>query len=208
VGTVVLAALVVALLIALVGSRQPSIVGTSDPAVVDTFGGTDGSTLGDLPGGGTWETVGRWEVVAGTTYLAEAPDGGGRGYALLPGSSGTARIAATLQGLADDGGIVARYQGPDDHIALTPVEALGTWRVDVFAGGEAVVSQAMGLIGVEEGMRAELVLRGDQAWVIIDGQVRGSVDIGAAPDEGQVGLVAGLQTGGSTRFDDVARERS
>ncbi|HEX7132722.1 MAG TPA: hypothetical protein VF228_09105 [Iamia sp.] len=207
VGTVVLAIGCVALLIALVGSRQPSILATSDPAVVDTFDRPDGSALDDLPGGGSWETVGEWEVVAGSAYLKEAPDGGGRGFALLPGSSDRARIAATMFGLADDGGVVARYQGPGDHLALTPVSALGTWRVDVVAGGEVVETQAMGLVGVEEGMRAELVVRGDAAWVIVDGQVRGTIDVGAAPDEGQVGLVAGVADGGSTRFDDVARER-
>jgi len=204
----VLAVLVVGLLIALVGSRQPSISGTSDPAVVDTFDVPDGSALGELPDGESWEATGTWEVVAGAAYLAAAPDGGGRGFALLPGSSDRARIAATLYGLADDGGLVTRYQGPDDHIALLPVEALGTWRIDVVAGGEVVATESMGLIGVEEGMRAELVVRGDRAWVIIDGQVRGAMDVGEAPDEGQVGLVAGLESGGSTRFDDVAREPS
>jgi hypothetical protein len=145
--------------------------------------------------------------VAGSAYLAEGPGEGERGYALVPGSSGPARIAATMYGLADDGGVVARYRGPDDHIALTPVTGLGTWRLDVVVGGEVVVTQALGLIGVEEGMRAELVVRHDQAWAIIDGQVRGTVDVGAAPDEGQVGLVAAVEDGGSTRFDDVARER-
>jgi hypothetical protein len=207
VGTVLLAILVVALLIALVGSRQTSIVAASDPAVVDTFDRPDGAALDELPGGGSWTTTGSWEVVGGAAYLAEAPDGGGRGFALLPGTSGRARIAATFFGIADDGGLVARYQGPDDHIALLPVEGLGTWRVDVVAGGEVVATQAMGLVGADEGMRAELVVREDTAWVIVDGQVRGRMDVAEAPSEGQVGLVAGLDSGGSTRFDDVARER-
>lgn len=207
VGVLILAILVVALAIAVVGGRQPDLVATTDPFTVERFAGEDGSSLGRLYSGGEWETIGEWEVVAGAAHLTALPDGADRGFALLPGSSGRARIAATIVGVADDSGIVARYTGPDDYVALLPLTQAGSWRVVVVAGGEEVSSDAVGLVGADVGTRIELVVRGGTAWAIVDGQVVGTYAIKEAPAEGRVGLVAGLASGASGRFDDVGRER-
>jgi hypothetical protein len=203
----ILAIACVGLLIAVVGSRQPDLVATTDPFTVDRFHNPDGSPLGRLFSGGEWEQVGRWEVVGGATYLVETPDGRDTGFALLPGSSNRSRIAATFYGLADDAGIVTRYQGPDDYVSLTPVPDQGTWLLRVIVDGETTSEESVGLVGTGDGTRAEIVVRDDNAWVIINGRVTGTYDIAAAPSRGQVGMVAGLSSGSSGRFDDIGRER-
>jgi hypothetical protein len=203
----VLAIACVGLLIAVVGSRQPDLVATTDPFTVDRFHNPDGSGLGRLFSGGEWEQVGRWEVVGGAAYLVETGEGLDKGFALLPGTSNRARIAATFYGLADDAGLVARYQGPEDHVSLTPVPDQGTWLLRVIVDGEIASEESVGLVGTGDGTRAEIVVRDDRAWVIINGRVTGTYDIADAPSRGQVGMVAGLSSGSSGRFDDIGRER-
>ncbi|MGI8939132.1 MAG: hypothetical protein ACR2JF_13150 [Iamia sp.] len=204
-----LVVMVVALVVVLVGSRQPDIVALRDSGTVDTFNRPDGEEIGAAPLLDPWDTEGEWRIVDGTAYLASAP-GSGTGFALLPGTVGNGRVAATILGIQGEGGIVARYTGPDDYMSLRPVPEEASWRLDVVAGGEVVATEQFGLVGAPEGSRVELILDGATASVIIGGQLRGeSVDVSAGAESGQVGLVAALDDlGGSSRFDDVARERA
>ncbi|WCO66462.1 hypothetical protein PO878_18345 [Iamia majanohamensis] len=204
---VLLVVLVVALVVLLVGSRQPDIVTLRDSGTVDNFARPDGDPIGAAPLQAPWDTIGDWRLVDGTAYLADAP--GATGFAILPGEVTDGRVAATVYGIAGEGGIVARYRGPGDYVSLRPVPGQATWRLDVVSGGEVVTSETMGLIGAPEGSRVELVLDGSQVSVIVAGQLRGGpFDISSAGSGGEVGLIATLdEQGGSSRFDDVARER-
>ncbi|HXH56154.1 hypothetical protein [Iamia sp.] len=197
---------IIALVVVVIGARQPNIVASTDPQVVDSFDRSDADSLGDAPDLGPWEAIGAWGIVGGTAYLREPPSGDPRGFALLPGEHERVRIAATLRGLDGNGGLVARYQDPGDHLALYPVPTAGTWRISIVVDGEEVVSQDVGLVDTDDGARAELVVNDATAFALIDGQVRGRIPVDPAPDTGRAGVTASLEAGGSTRFDEVALE--
>lgn len=201
-----LALAVLGLVITVVGGTQPNVLPPADEATIDSFDRPDGELIGRSPGAGAWATVGSWAIVASAAYLRDAPQGMDRGFATVAGDDRDVRVGATFFGVDDTGGIVARYVGPDDHIALLPVPELGTWRIDVVVGGEVVATESLGLVAAPEGVRAELVLAGDTAYAIVAGQVRGDVDVSQGPRSGAVGLVASVRDGASARFGDVVRE--
>lgn len=206
---VLLAAACAGLLIVVLGSRQPSIIQDRQPGVVDTFTRDDGSLLDELPDGRSWQLEGTWEIVAGSTFLRTPPEGAATGFAVLPDEATRQRISATVFGVSRAGGLVARYQSLDHYVSLVPLPTYGTWQVAVVRAGQVVQSANVGLVETAEGSRAELVVSGERAWVIVDGSVRGEpVDISAAPDSGKAGLIARLEDGASTRFDVIAYEGS
>ncbi|MFZ4717971.1 MAG: hypothetical protein ACOYMR_01015 [Ilumatobacteraceae bacterium] len=148
---------------------------------------------------GTWTSErGVWSLQLGTAFIS-FPDKD-RSLAVVDASAKAVRVAATVWG-DEVCGIVARYERPDQYVALIRVAEFGVWNVvEVDAGDEVVLGKVPDLdtdgVGVSLSVDDDLV----QAEV---GLQRISVRYSVRSQGTSIGLVGQADTATSCSWDDV-----
>ena len=155
-----------------------------------TFDGRSGG-LAPAAGVGAWaEVSGRWAQADGSAHLV-AP-GAVRSLVVLHLRQAPTAVQVTLERVADNAGLVVRYQDPQHYVMLVAVpeqHALWLARVD----GDPVHPQlllAVGGLPLADRTRVGVRVATDRLTVVVNGGVAGSVVDDRFATSGGIGLVA------------------
>ncbi len=163
------------------GTTGSSVPSTSAPAggprVVDAFDG-------DLS---AWEPIaGDWSVADGALVVPGVADAADAAFLLR--TDDAAAIGAEVDAPARAAGPVVGYADPGTYVAALAVPALGGWRLEAWVDG-AEVDNASVPAPTGAGTTVELVVRGDEVWLRVDGADVGTIALPDAAGE-RVGFVA------------------
>lgn len=193
------------------GERPATTTTSTTAAAVGVFGTLDDfdredteETLGALPNGTPWSAeVGRWGIEDGAAFVADGA-GEARSFAIV-GLGGQTHGAAQVRMsvVAPSAGLAFRYRGPYNYWAVVAVPEVATWNViKVVDGEQDIVGNTGERSPMADGTTVAVRLEGDRIEVVVNGELRRTLDDPFLAGVGRLGLTARGETGGAARWDD------
>jgi hypothetical protein len=184
------------------------VITAPEVTVAPTAPGDAFNRAGAVDGLGAGPGFYRWQVEGGTWTIIEgqAAATGHEGFATfatVDGGTGDGTAEVKVRKLYDGAGLVFRYEDPDNFWAVLAVPDYSNWHVLRVVDGDGALEPVEIILGpTADDTRVAVRASGDRIEVIINGEVKATIDDGALADATRWGIAMKGPDTQSARFDD------
>jgi hypothetical protein len=175
---------------------------TSTAAILDDFARPDGTSLGAPSKGPAWSDIGGLWGIEDQQARVLKRAGDVPTVALNGSSSGNGTAEVTLSVIANEAGLIFRFQDLSNYWRFVAVPQVSTYVLSKVVNGQLTVVGTAGLAAADDGTTIAASYDGPKITIIVDGVPRETFTDASLQGATGVGLIATADVDLKARFDD------